>query len=112
MQMSQGFSVTPFVLQTGSEDVASLQSTCQAIAADVAGTLTAMAGSAGHQGLSAALTRAAGQGDRSFTTMWAAYGHTSQGLASSAQNYLDADQSVVSNLGLFLGDRLRLGLQP
>ena len=112
MQMSQGFSVTPFVLQSGSQDVASLQSTCQAIAADVAGTLTAMAGSAGHQGLSAALTRAAGQGDRSFTTMWAAYGHTSQGLASSAQNYLDADQSVVSNLGLFLGDRLRLGLQP
>jgi uncharacterized protein YukE len=111
-QMSQGFSVTPFVLQVGSQDVASLQDTCQAIAQDVAGTLTAMADSAGHQGLSAALTRAAGQGNRAFTTMWAAYGHTSQGLASSAQNYLDADQSVVSSLGLFLGDRLRMGLQP
>jgi uncharacterized protein YukE len=110
--MSQGFSVTPFVLQVGSQDVASLQDTCQAIAQDVAGTLTAMADSAGHQGLSAALTRAAGQGNRAFTTMWAAYGHTSQGLASSAQNYLNADQSVVSSLGLFLGDRLRLGLQP
>jgi uncharacterized protein YukE len=112
MQMSQGFSVTPFVLQVGGQDVAGLQDTCQAIAQDVAGALTAMAGSAGHQGLSEALTRAAGQGNRTLTTIWAAYGHTSQGLAASAQNYLDADQSVVSNLGLFLGDRLRLGLQP
>ena len=110
--MSQGFSVTPFVLQMGSQDVAGLQDTCQAIADDVARTLTAMAGSAGHQGLSAALTRAAGQGDRSFTTMWAAYGHNSQGLAASAQNYLDADQKIISNLGLFLGDRGRIGLQP
>lgn len=71
-----------------------------------------MARSACHEGLSAALTRAAGQGNRAFTTMWAAYGHTSQGLAASAQNYLDADQSVISNLGLFLGDRARVGLQP
>jgi hypothetical protein len=110
--MSQGFTVTPFVLQVGSQDVAGLQNTCQAIAEDVAGTLSAMAGSASHQGLSAALTKAAAQGDRSFTTMWAAYGHTSQGLAASAQNYLDADQKVVSNLGLFLGDRVRAGLQP
>jgi len=112
MQMSQGFSVTPFVLQVGGQDVASLQGTCQAIAEDVAGALTAMAGSAGHQGLSAALTRAAGQGNRTFTTIWAAYGHTSQGLAASAQNYLDADQAVINNLGLFLGDRVRVGLQP
>ncbi len=29
------------------------------------------------QGLSAALTKAAGQGNRTFTTIWAAYGHTS-----------------------------------
>jgi hypothetical protein len=60
-------SVTPFVLQVGGQDVASLQGTCQAIAEDVAGALTAMAGSAGHQGLSAALTKAAGQGNRTFT---------------------------------------------
>jgi uncharacterized protein YukE len=112
MEMSQGFTVTPFVLQAGSQDVAGLQDTCQAIAQDVAGTLTAMAGSASHQGLSAALTRAAGQSGRSFTTMWAAYGHTSQGLAASAQNYLDAEQKTISNLGLFLGDRVRAGLQP
>jgi uncharacterized protein YukE len=110
--MSQGFTVTPFVLQVGSQDVADLQDTCQAIADNVAGTLTAMAGSASHQGLCAALTRAAGQGNRAFTTMWAAYGHTSQGLAASAQNYLDADQRVIGDLGLFLGDRLRAGLQP
>lgn len=110
--MSQGFTVTPFVLRVGSQDVAGLQGTCQAIAEDVAGTLAAMAGSAGHQGLSASLTRAAGQGGRSFTTMWAAYGHTSHGLAASAQNYLDAEQNVISNLGLFLGDRNRIGLQP
>ena len=79
--MSQGFSVTPFVLQVGGQDVASLQGTCQAIAEDVADALTAMADSAGHQGLSAALTKAAGQGTRTFTTIWAAYGHTGQGLA-------------------------------
>ncbi len=69
--MSQGFTVTPFVLQVGSQDVAGLQDTCQAIADNVAGTLAAMAGSASHQGLCAALTRAAGQGNRAFTTMWA-----------------------------------------
>jgi uncharacterized protein YukE len=112
MQMSQGFSVTPFVLQVGSQDVGGLQNTCQTIAEDVAGTLTAMAGSAGHAGLSAALSKAAGQGNRAFTTMWAAYGHASQGLATSAQNYIDADQKTISNLAPFLGDGFRAGLQP
>jgi uncharacterized protein YukE len=110
--MSQGFTVTPFVLQTGSQDVAGLQETCQAIAEDVAGTLSAMAGSAGHEGLSAALTGASGRGNRAFTTMWAALGHTSQSLATSAQNYLNADQKIVSNLSPFLGGGFGGDLKP
>jgi uncharacterized protein YukE len=109
MQMSQGFSVEPFVLQVGSQDVGGLQNTCQDIAEDVADALTAMADSAGHQGLSAALTEAAGEGNRAFTMMREAYGHASQGLATSAQNYLDADQRVIDSLGLSLRDRFRAG---
>lgn len=35
IEMSQGFTVTPFVLEVGSQDVAGLQNTCQAIADDV-----------------------------------------------------------------------------
>jgi hypothetical protein len=38
--MGQQLSVTPLVLQTGSQDVAGLQQTCRAIAEDVVSSLT------------------------------------------------------------------------
>ena len=94
--MGQQLPVTPLVLQTGSQDVAGLQQTCRAIAEDVVSSLTSMAGAAGHPGLSSALTGAAGHGSHAYTTMWAAYGHASQGLAGSAQVYFSADDTVAS----------------
>ena len=75
--MGQGFTVTPFVLEAGGQDMFGLQQPCQAIARDVAKALTGMAGAAGHPGLSAALTDAAGQGLATATTVPAARaGHT------------------------------------
>jgi hypothetical protein len=81
--MSQGFSVVADELGAGSQDMAYLQQNCQAIAEDVLAALTGMAGEAGHAGLGAALSAAARGGNHAFTGMWAAYGHTSQTLATS-----------------------------
>jgi hypothetical protein len=92
--VGQGFSVRPGQLLAGSQNVAALQGRCQLIADYVVETLTAMAGSAGHAGLASALTGAAGRGDRAFTGMCAAYGHASNGLAASGQNYAGADQAA------------------
>jgi hypothetical protein len=88
-----------------------LQQTCQKIAQDVVDALTDMAGAAGHAGLRGALTGAAGRGSNAYTAMSAALGHTSDGLASSAQTYLSADQKSASQASavarsLFIG-RLR-----
>lgn len=90
--MGQGFTVRTSELQAGSQDMAALQGRCQLIAEYVEATLTAMAGSAGHADLASALTGAAGRGNRAFTGMWAAYGHASNGLAASAQNYANTEQ--------------------
>jgi hypothetical protein len=92
--VSQGFSVRPGELRAGSLDVADLQGRCQVLAEYVVATLSAMAGSAGHPGLASALTGAAGRGNRAFAGMLAAYGHASDGLAASAQNYSSTDQAI------------------
>jgi hypothetical protein len=104
--VGQGFSVRTDELRAGSQDMAALQGRCQIIAQYVVATLTAMAGSAGHPGLASALTGAAGRGNRAFAGMLAAYGHASNGLAASAQNYADADQANAGRArraGWFLG---------
>jgi hypothetical protein len=97
--VGEGFSVKPRGLEAGSQVVADLQSRCQLIAEHVVRTLAAMAGSAGHAGLVSALTAAAAKGDRAYTGMWAAYGHTSHGLAGSARAYATSDQAVAAKAG-------------
>jgi uncharacterized protein YukE len=97
--MGAGFSVTPSALQAGSQDVASLQGRCMAVGQDAVGALTAMAGTAGHPGLESALTGAAGRGNKAFTGMWAAYGHCSQGLATSAQTYSSNESALANRIG-------------
>jgi uncharacterized protein YukE len=92
--VGQGFSVRTDGLRAGSQDMAALQGRCQIIAEYVVATLTAMAGSAGHPGLASALTGATRRENRAFTDMLAAYGHASNGLAASAQNYADTDQAI------------------
>jgi hypothetical protein len=96
--MSRGFSVIAGVLQAGSEDMAVLQQNCLNISSDVMGGLSAMAGAAGDQGLVSALKGAAGQGNRTLTGMWAAYGQSSKGLATSAQNYTKTEQGITSQI--------------
>lgn len=71
--------------------MAGLQGYCQAIAEDAVAALSSMAGSAGHAGLTSALKEASAKSNQSYTGMWAAYGHASQGMAASAQHYASAD---------------------
>lgn len=96
--MASGFSVKPSALQSGSQDMAGLQGTCAGIADDIYNALTALAGSAGHAGLTAALTDAAGQGSQAFSGMVAAYGHNWQGLAGSGQLYSGTDIVVADKV--------------
>jgi len=93
--MGQGFTVKASVLQSQSQDAASLQEYCQAVAADAVEAMAGMAGSAGHQGLESALTTAAGQGDKAFGGMLAAYKHAAAGLASSARTYAKAEDANI-----------------
>lgn len=92
--MGQGFSVRTGELRAGSQDMADLAGRCQVIAEYVVTTLTAMAGSADHPGLASALTETAGRGNRAFIGMQEAFGHASNALAASAQNYDVTDQAV------------------
>jgi hypothetical protein len=112
IRVSQGFSARPSGLQAGSQDVAALQSRCQAIAQYIVVTLQAMAGASGHTGLAAAFNDAAGKGGRGYTGAWAAYGHASQGLAASAKNYSDAEQAIISQIPAVAPGILRGRLQP
>jgi hypothetical protein len=91
--MGQGFTVKGSVLQAKSEAATSLQEYCQAVTLDAVGALRAMAGSAGHSGLTSALTEAAPCGDKAFTGMLAAYVHVAEGLATSGQRYANAEQA-------------------
>jgi hypothetical protein len=107
--VSQGFTVKPSGLDAGSQDMSGLQARCQLIAEYAMATLTAMAGSAGHAGLASALDGATGKSRRWYTGAWAAYGHASQGLATSSKTYASADQGVANQataVGGWLG-RLR-----
>ena len=112
IRMSQGFTVRPSGLQAGSQDVAAMQSRCQGIAQYIVMTLQAMAGAAGHAGLAAAFSDAAGKGGRGYTGAWAAYGHASQGLAASAKNYLHAEQAVISQIPTAAPGSFRGGPRP
>jgi hypothetical protein len=91
--MGQGFTVKASALQTQSDGSADLQVYCQAVAVDAVQSLAGMAASAGHPGLASALKNAAGRGDKVFSGMVAAYGHTGQSLASSSQVYARAEQA-------------------
>jgi uncharacterized protein YukE len=111
--MGRGFTVTPFVLGTGSQDIADLQQTCQTIAQDAEEALTGMASAAGHAGLRAALNGAVtSRCNPAYSAMWAALGHTSQGLASSAEAYMAAEQKVTGQASavgrsIFINDGFR-----
>lgn len=110
--MGKGFTVTPSGLEAGSQVTGGFQSRCELIAQYVVTTLSAMAGSAGHEGLASALKEAAGKGDRAYTDMWAAYGHTSQSLATSAHAYSSADQSIAGQIGTLMPGGSRGGRLP
>jgi hypothetical protein len=58
----QGFSVRTSQLHAGSEEVAGLQSCCQAVGQDAVVAMTAMVNLAGHAGLASALSSAAERG--------------------------------------------------
>ena len=88
-----GFTVKPSTLQTQSEGASNLQVYGEAVAVDAVQALASMAASAGHPGLASALKNAAGRGDKVFSGMVAAYGHTSQSLAAAGQTYANADQA-------------------
>lgn len=96
MTKSPGFSVDANQLQSGSQQVATLQQNCQAIAANALAALAGMAGEVSHPGLASALNEATVRGNKAFTGMWAAYGHVCQGLAASGANYDGAEQANVS----------------
>jgi hypothetical protein len=85
--VGQGFSVNAGKLHAGSEQVSGLEGRCEVNAGDAADTLAGMADSAGHAGLASALSRATGQGVKTFFAVGVAYGHVSSSLAASAANY-------------------------
>jgi hypothetical protein len=97
--VGERFSVKPSGLEAGSQVMADLQLRCQLIAEHVTAALAAMAGSAGDAGLSSALTAAAAEGNRAYTDMRAAFGHTSKGLAGSAEAFARSDQAVAAKSG-------------
>jgi hypothetical protein len=110
--VASGFSVKPSRLQSGSQEMASLQGTSAGIADDVFSTLSAMAGAAGHPGLAAALQGAAGTGNQACSGMCEAYGHLWQGLAGSSQIYAGTDLVIaqkVSDVGSSTGPALAPG---
>ncbi|HUA27745.1 MAG TPA: hypothetical protein VMC03_02585 [Streptosporangiaceae bacterium] len=109
--MGAGFSVRPSGLSAGGQDMGDLQARCQLIAQYVVATLTSMSGSAGHAGLAAALKGAAGRTDTVYTGMWAAYGHTSQSLAASADTYSSADQAIANQIRALIRGGWRGGPQ-
>jgi hypothetical protein len=102
--LGQGYSVNAAKLRAGSEDVNGLQGRCELIGGDAADTLSGLAGSAGHPGLAAALSGAAGQGFKTFFAMRAAYGHVSASLAASAANYAGADRATAAKAGWIFKD--------
>jgi Excreted virulence factor EspC, type VII ESX diderm len=110
--LGNGFSVTPGVLQAGSQDMAGLQSECLSISRNVVAALSSMAGSAGHAGLEGALNAAAGRGNQAYTSMWAAYGHTSESLAASAQNYSSTDTGTANRIRSLVPGFFGGGPQP
>jgi tetrahydromethanopterin S-methyltransferase subunit H len=99
VRVGQGFSVRASKLQAGSQDVAELQGIWQVLADNAVTAMGAMAGAAGHAGLTSALSEAAGKGNKSFTGLWAAYGHVSSSLTSCAVTYTKADQAAAAAAG-------------
>jgi uncharacterized protein YukE len=90
-RVASGLSVKPDLLQSGSQEMAGLQGTSAGLADDFFGTLTSMAGAAGHPGLAAALHGAAAKGNQACSGMCDAYGHLWQGLAGASQVYAGTD---------------------
>jgi hypothetical protein len=109
--VASGFSVKPSALGSGSQEMAGLQATSAGIADDLFSTLSAMAGSAGHPGLAAALQRAAGKGNQACSGMCEAYGHIWQGLAGSSQIYVGTDL-VIAQKASAVGSSLGPALAP
>jgi hypothetical protein len=97
--VGQGFSVNAAKLQAGSAQVSDLQGRCEVIAGDATDTLAAMAGSAGHPSLAAALTGAAGQGMVTFWGIGSAYQHVTDGLAASAETYSSTERDLAAKAG-------------
>jgi hypothetical protein len=88
------------------------QDDCLTISRDVVATISGMAGSAGHAALMAALTGAARRGNRAYTCMWAAYGHTSKSLATAGQGYAEADQGIARQIRTLAPGFFHGGAQP
>jgi hypothetical protein len=90
--LTHGFTVSAGSLAAGSQDVASLLSTCEKISSDAITALTGMAGAAdGHPGLAGALIAAAEEGTKAFLGIGAAYAYTGKSLESTAAAYAHAD---------------------
>lgn len=101
--MGQGFSVAASKLAAGSEDITALLGRCEAIASDAVTALGAMAGAAGHAGLSSALTGAGDQGAKTFLDASAAYQHVSGNLSASATTYATTEQNLTEAIGAIGG---------
>ena len=97
--MAPGLSFDAKTLQAKSSEALSLQQYCLAVGMDSVEALASMASSAGHPGLTSALTDATGRGNKAFTGMIAAYGHAYQGLVGTAQILGETEQSNAAMVG-------------
>jgi hypothetical protein len=96
--MAPDLSFNADTLQAKGEDAISLEQYCQAVGVTVVEALSGMAGAVGHPGLASALTDGAGQGDKAFSGMTAAYGHAYSGLVGTAQTLGGADQGIAGTV--------------
>jgi hypothetical protein len=97
--LPQGFTVSAGRLAAGSQDIASLLSTCEKISSDAVTALSGMAGAAdGHPGLAGALTAATEQGTKTFLDIGAAYTYTGESLKATAASYANAERDSVQKI--------------
>jgi hypothetical protein len=100
--MGDGLSVIPSVLQVGSQSMAILQEDCLDISAVVMGALNTMAASVSHPAVTSALKAATTPASQTYTGMWGAIGHASNGLSGAAGTYSGTDQNIASQIGAAL----------
>jgi hypothetical protein len=96
--LAQGFTVSAGSLTQGSQDIASLLSTCEKISSEAVAALSGMAGAVGQLGLAGALAAACDQGTKAFLDVGAAYAYTGESLKASAAAYGGAERDTARRI--------------